>query len=255
MANLKPALLSQVTLTSSNNHLHYTCDGAAKSCTVTAGAYDDMQAVIVALHTAMEAEAGVGATITITTSTTGYITIAYSGAGTFQLNHDVAGSNMGQLLGFDDSTANTAAITYTGNWPHMHGYYHPYVIESDSDERTWRGDDPAPVITMSGLVRRVTNANNLQRRQLRLGYIPRAKLQKSWDGLSAGNGGETTYLEWWNLASAGTPFEYYESSDAMTASEGTYYLIEPVNSGLDVARYAANVPYYGPVTLTMQKGA
>jgi hypothetical protein len=254
MANHKPALLSQVTLTSANNHLHFVANGSAKNCTVTAGVYDDVQAVLTALHTAMEV-ATAAADITITTSATGYITIAYTGAGTFQLNHQSTDSNIGQLLGYAEAADDTGAVTYTADFPHMYGYYHPYVIESDTDERTWRGDDPAPVVTMSGLVRRVTNPNDLQRRQLRLGYIPRAKLQASWAGLGTGNGGKTTYLEWWNLASAGTPFEYYESNDAMTASEGTYYLIEPVNSGLDVTRYASNVPYYGPVTLTMQKGA
>jgi hypothetical protein len=137
----------------------------------------------------------------------------------------------------------------------MFGYYHPYAIESDSEERTWRGDDPAPVVTMSGLVRRVTNPNNLQRRQLRLGYIPRAKFLEAWDGLAAAAGGETTFCEWWDIASAGTPFEYYENTDAMTTSEGTYYLIEPVSSALDFPRYAPAIPYYGPITLTMQKGA
>ena len=222
MATL-PAILPQITITSSNKYVDIYYGASEKRCSVTEQDYDSIITLAAALQAAIRTTT-TDATFTVNVSTTGTVTIARTG--TFSIlwltGTDTA-SSMGTILGYTVTADDASAASYASDNQHMYGWYPEIAPESDSYDRPLLVG-PSTVVGSSGRAQRITWATQAWR-EIKFAWIAADRF------LDAYSDRNESFEEIWAEIAAGTPFEYYSDIAAPT-NDGTYCLVCESNEDL-----------------------
>ena len=218
-----PAILPQITITSSNKYVDIFITATEYKCSVTEQDYESILTLTAALQAAIRTATS-DATFTVTVSTTGTVTIARTGNFSilWQTGTDTA-SSMGTILGFSVAADDASAATYASDNQHMYGWYPEIAPESDSYDRPLLVG-PSTVVGSSGRAQRITWATQAWR-EIKFAWIAADRF------LDAYSDPNESFEELWEEIAAGTPFEYY-SDISVPTNDGTYCLVCEANEDL-----------------------
>lgn len=250
------AMLLQVVIDSTNKWLDVnSVGGGDESVSITEGTYTSIIAALTALETALQGLGGDWAATTValhhTGSTTGLVKFTGTPAtGGIEWKTGAHGSDnldthIGTVCGFVDTSDDTGATSHTGTYQHMYGWYAPHGPAYDSQDMP-DVEGPEPVRAASGLVRRITNPNDLDDRVMRWEAI----YKDHWHPDDSATNED--FVTWWREAARGTSFRYYTAVETPTLA-GTFAMITPVNklSGA-MTREGPGAPYFS-VDMTWDK--
>lgn len=247
MANNRTALLLQVVIDSTNKYIDINIGAGEVNLSIAESTYDSMYDVVVALDAALSAH---DASLSATIDEDGSVIIAYSGSFSVLWKTGTNGSDntdyhIGTLCGFDDSADDTGASSYTSDNQHMYGYYHAYQLAEDSYDRP-KVIGPATFVTNNGTASRVTWGTQT-RRNIKLEYIKDDRFFTSDADTNE------AFEDFWEEASAGTPFTFFSDTELWT-DEGNYTLLAEDNEDMikGSPRVGPGDPYYSR-SLTMVK--
>jgi hypothetical protein len=224
----KPAIMMQIVVDDTNKHLDFHYDGTDYNATIATGTYSDINALLTAVDTAMDSEAGTSVTLSTSiavSSDIALVTFSEGDTSAFQLMWSTgtnASTSIGSDLGFDTSADDTGALEYTAD------YQPPSVWVSHRPPETDSYDQPKHigselVTSLDGTTSTAISVDHHHERRIK---FPVMEPEVVYADQATGSDANRDFETKWETLIGGESFRYCEDRDTLSTYD-TYYLIDP----------------------------